>query len=327
MRSWGRLTTEREAKGPAVRVACVATEAFGLPLRLPDGLLTHALRPATVGDERPPTVVTVESEPFDPWVGGTVERVRERRDAGAVTWTVDVDPERGFRMQAAELVTMVISHDGRVVRCAPGSRAADSGWSALVPAQALPLAATLRHLEVLHASAVSVRGSALAFCASPGVGKSSLAAQLVLRGAGLLSDDAVAIDEDLVVHPATGALHLRQAELARLDQAARDQLGIRAATRLDGRVIGSVSPAAPAPLCAVCLLERAAAGPVIESIEAVDPTILLGSTFNLSVQSPARLLRHLDFCARVATQVPVLRLRITPDVDAAALAERVLACL
>jgi hypothetical protein len=189
------------------------------------------------------------------------------------------------------------------------------------------MAATLRHLEVLHASAVSVDGRALVFCATPGVGKSSLAAQLVLRGAGLLSDDAVAIDEHLVAHPSTGAVHLRAPELARLDQATRDQLGIGTATRFDGRAVGSVTPAEPAPLHAVCLLERAADGPAFEPVETVDPVILLGSTFNVSARSPERLLRHLDFCARIATDVRVFRIRISPGVDAAALADQALACL
>jgi hypothetical protein len=319
-------TSDRRRSG--AQSSNVAAEAFALPVRLPEGLLNEALRPATAGDPRPPTVVSVQAESIEPWDPGTAERVREERRDGRVIWSIDVDRDRGFRLDAAGLVTIVVTHDGLTVRCAPASRQRGDGggWSSLVTSQALPLAATLRHLEVMHASAVSVDGRALVFCAPAGVGKSSLAAALVLRGAGLLSDDAVAIDEDLVAHPSTGTVHLRAPELARLDAAARERLGIGVATRFDGRVLGTVAPAEPAPLGAVYLLERSADGPTVEAQPAVDPTVLLGSTFNLSVRSPQRRLRHLERCARIAAQVPIFRLRVTSGVDAVALAQEVLAC-
>jgi hypothetical protein len=309
-------------------VASIVTEAFGLPLELPPGLLAHELRPAKAGELRKPTVVTVEAGPIGEWDHPGVQRVREVLHQGRVAWSVDVDADRGFRMESTGDVTMLVTHDGLSIRCAPAESAGDGGWSALVTAQALPLAATLRQLEVFHASAVSIDGRAVLFCASQGGGKSSLAAQLVLRGAGLLSDDAVAIDGQLLVHPSTGALHLRPAELARLSQAARDELQIGSAKRLDGRTVGSVAPAGAAPLDSVCLLERSAeGGPTMELLEAVDPVLLLGSTFNLSVRSPERLLRHLEFCARIAAHARVFRMRITLGIDAVALAEQVLECL
>jgi hypothetical protein len=272
-------------------------------------------------------VVTVEAGPVPTSDASRLERVRETYQDGRVVWSVDVDPEHGFVMHAADMATMVVAHDGLTLRCVPASPTADRGWAALVPAQALPLAATLRHLEVLHASAVTLNGRALVFCGRPGVGKSSLVAQLVLRGAGLLSDDAVAIDDSLVVHPSTGTIHLRPAELRRLSPAARIRLGIRAAMRFDGRAIGGVRPAGAAPLGAVYLLEQALDGPPVESTDSVDPALLLGSTFNLSVRSPDRLLRHLNLCARIAAGVRVFRIRVTPDVDAATLAGRVMTCL
>ena len=321
-----RVTTARDPTATEVQLPTIAAAAFGLHVRLPDGLLIDALRPATVGGRRPATVVTVEPNPIAIWQDGAVERVRETLHKGRVIWSVDVDRDRGFQLQAAGLATIVVAHDGLAVRCAPARRSAGARWSGLVPAQALPLAATLRHLEVLHASAVTLDGGALVFCGEPGVGKSSLAAQLVLHGAGLLSDDAVAVDGDLVAHPSTGSVHLRPAELARLDMAARDRLGIGTATRFDGRAVGSVPPAAAAPLAAVYLLERAIDGPTLESVETVNPAALLGSTFNLSVRSPERLLRHLELCARIATGVPLFRIRVTPGVDTVMLAEQVLAC-
>ena len=307
-------------------MSTVAASAFGLPVRLPEGLLPEALRPATAGDRRAPTVVSIEEDGILRRSPDTAERVREQRHDGRVIWSIDVDPEHGFLMDAPDFATILVRHDGLTIRCAPAVVGGDNAWASLVTTQALPLAATLRHHEVLHAGAVAVDDRALIFCAGPGTGKSSLVAQLVLSGAALLSDDAVAIDGDLVAHPSTGAVCLRPAELAQVGEAARGRLGIGTATRLDGRAIGSVPPGAPAPLGGVYLLERAPKGRTIEAVEAVEPARLLGSTFAVSMRSPERLLRHLDLCSRIAALVPVFRVRITPDIDAAALAERVLAC-
>ncbi len=318
------MTRTREHRAEAVRDPGAPAEAFGLRVELPEDLLSDPLRPAPVGDPRPATVVSVERETIPEW--SRAERVREARSDGRIVWSVDADPERGFLMQAHDLATMLVSPDGLSVRCAPSRACTDGGWSTLVPAQALPLAATLRGLEMLHASAVSIDGRALLFCAQQGTGKSSLAAQLVLRGAGLLGDDAVAIDDDRVAHPSTGAVHLRSTELARLDDADRNALGIAKAVRFDGRAVGGVSPAPAAPIEAIYLLEHSTATPAIEALHAVDPKQLLAATFNLSVRTPDRLLRHLDFCAELARLVPVFRLRIGPGVDSSSLAQEVLRC-
>jgi hypothetical protein len=302
-------------------------EAFGIPVELPDLLLNHALRPARAGDGRTATVVTLADEDLGEEWGEGAERVREERAGGRVVWSVDVHPKHGFRLEASDRVTMLVTFDGLSIRCAPKGPVCDRGWAALIPAQALPLAATLRGLEVLHASAVNIGDRSLAFCGPAGVGKSSLATQLILRGAGLLTDDALAIDDALTAHPATGAVHVRPAELALLSSGDRARLGITTATRFDGRALGTLPPAAAAPLKAVFLLERATQGAVIESLDAIPPQTLLGLTFNLSVQTPDRLTRHLDFCARLAHEIPAYRVCITPESSRAELTDQVLKCL
>ena len=115
-------------------MASVATEAFGLPLELPPGLLDHALRPAKADELRAPTVVSVAADPIGEWDPGTVERVREVRHQDRIVWSVDADPGRGFRMESAGHVTMVVSEDGLSIRCAPAGGGSDSGWPALVTA-------------------------------------------------------------------------------------------------------------------------------------------------------------------------------------------------
>ena len=59
----------------------------------------------------------------------------------------------------------------------------------------------------------------------------------------------------------------------------------------------------------------------MERIDAVDPFALLGSTFNLSVRTPERLIRHLDLAASLAATGRIYRLRVQPGIDATQLAD------
>jgi hypothetical protein len=78
-----------------------------------------------------------------------------------------------------------------VVEPAAGVEPAELG------AQARSLLGTLLHQRdrlVLHASAVAIGGSAVAFIGYPGCGKSSLALALYERGHDLLTDDVLSLD-------------------------------------------------------------------------------------------------------------------------------------
>ncbi len=82
--------------------------------------------------------------------------------------------------------------------------------------------------------------------------------------------------------------------------------------------------ASPAPFGELFLLERSTHGPPVERIEAVDPFALLASTFNLSVRTPERLVRHLDLAAALAATGRIHRLRVQPGMNATQLADTVL---
>jgi hypothetical protein len=255
------------------------------------------------------------------------ERVRELREGELVVLTVDLALPAGYLLQAPGIGRILIAPDGGELICDPAPDSSE--WVTLLPAQALPLAATLRGFEVLHAAGVVLGGRAVLLAGEPGAGKSSLAAALLRQGAGLLSDDAVALEQRgaaLIAHPGVGLLHLRPAEHRRLSLRERGALGTETEFLDRRRYLPETSPS-PVPFGELLLLERATPGVPLERIEAVDPFALLASTFNLSVRTPERLARHLDVTVALAATERIYRLRVQPGTDATQLAEIVSAQL
>jgi hypothetical protein len=254
------------------------------------------------------------------------ESVRELRDGDRVLLSVELAPSAGYLVHAPGFARILVSPDGTEVLCDPEPKSSE--WCTLLSAQALPLAATLRGLEVLHASAVlmgdgALGGGAVLFAGPQGAGKSSLAAALLRGGATLLSDDTVALesrDGALLAHPGATLLHLRADEHERLSTEERALLGPSAAV-LGKQRYNPSAIASAAPFGGLFLLERSEHGVSLEQIDAVDPFALLASTFNLSVRTPERLTRHLDLAATLAATGRIYRLRVQPGIDATQLAD------
>jgi hypothetical protein len=284
-----------------------------------------ASEPLAGAAQGPPTRVRLDPEELARlWGRGerVATRTGELREGGEVVLTVGFAPSVGYLMKAPGFARILVTADGMDVICAPES--GSPAWTVLLCAQALPLAATLRGLEVLHASGVVMGGSAALFTGPPGAGKSSLAGALLRRGGTLLGDDTVALglrDGRLVAHPGAALLYLRADEHERLSAAEREALGPSSAVQ--GKLRYSPAPVSGAvPFGALFLLERSP-GAAVERVERVDPIALLASTFNLSVRTPERLTRHLDLALALARSERVYRLRIQPGVDAGQLAQTV----
>jgi hypothetical protein len=299
--------------------------AFGLALRIDPRISIPELGwcPNTVPAEPPSRVRLDPEELRRRWdaLATTPERVREIHYGETMLRSVDVAEPAGYLLWARDFGSVLISPDGVELLCEPDP--ANEDWAGIVSAQALPLAATLRGLEVLHASGVVLDGRAVLVTGPPGAGKSSLAAALVRAGGQLLSDDAVALalsDGRLIAHSGSMALQLRTAEHERLSAEDRAALG-RPAGSIDGkhRYVSAGAPTA-APLGGVFLLERSAEEPAVERLGAVDPFELIASTFNLSVRTPERLRRQLDVVSAIASGGLAHRLRVQPGVDASRLA-------
>ncbi len=192
--------------------------------------------------------------------------------------------------------------------------------------QVLPLVSALHGLEVLHASAVAIDGRACAFSGVPGAGKSTLAINLGLGGAELLSDDVIALRVQggrVIAEPGSALVNLREEQAEQLEDLGPNKLG---------EVVGESNKvhlradrlAPPTALGALYLLEPAPAGSAttIERIDPVDPRDLLTATFVPYVSFAERVIAQLEIAALIERSVPVFQVQID-QAGALALAERV----
>src|SRR5689334_4340415 len=128
------------------------------------------------------------------WPADGVERVLEEHfDDGPAARTIDMHPDAGYRLYARHFGLARISPSGDEVVCAPPDDEPWS-WQRFLVGRILPWAAVLRGHEVFHASAVVLRDRVVAFVGETGMGKTSLAVQLVARGLGFFTDDVLALE-------------------------------------------------------------------------------------------------------------------------------------
>jgi hypothetical protein len=262
------------------------------------------------------------------WRAAHPHTLLERRLVdGRVGLSVERDEEIGFRVWAPRHGCYLVTPDGRRVIAAPPAGPAWR-WERLVLAQVLPLAAVLRGMDVLHASAVALGGRAVAFMGRSAAGKTTLAGRIVAHGARLVTDDVLAVD-----HSGTAVRAHRGGAVARIAPGE-----LRTMTPDERRVLGAVHrggekwqvmPAlAPAnlPLGLTYHLVRPAAveGTEIVAIHPYDPALLLGNAFLPYLTDPGRLRRQLEVCAAIADTTPLYQVRVGPRTASADVAEAVL---
>jgi hypothetical protein len=168
----------------------------------------------------------------------------------------------------------------------------------------LPMVLHTRGLQVLHASAVRGPRGVLAFCATSGTGKSTVAYGLSRRaGYSLWADDAAAFDTarpGVQALPLPFSLHLRPSSLA--------YFGDKTAS------VAAVTAAEPAPLTAVFVLERAADPLVAVAHAARLPaadgfTAVLQHAYCFDLETRRRRRETAEQYLELTARVPVCRLR------------------
>jgi hypothetical protein len=252
----------------------------------------------------------------------TAELISDQRQPdGEVNFRIEADPEAGYLIWGPSYGASMLSADGRRLRGALCSGGIDA-WQRLLIAQALPFAAVLQGLEVLHASAVVAEQGAVAFLGPSGAGKTSLALALCRRGASFLADDVLALEaaqDTLVGHPGAAVAGVERTEADSMLGAGHLQQRDVLAVNTRERIVQIPQAAAPAPLQALFFLDRRPDGPARPRFEpAADAQMLLAATFNLVLAAPERLRALLDVCA-LACLRRVERIVTGPGVDAAEL--------
>ena len=211
-----------------------------------------------------------------------------------------------------------LSSDGSDLRCAVAD-VDEPGWQRLFLDTILWSCSLLRGFELLHASAVAWPHGAVAFASTTGGGKTSLAAELLRRGAELLCDDVLAltrVDGRLGGHAGPPVMNLPL-------QGPRE-IG-RELARFPGERWIAVEHAArePRPLEAICLLERRrGVGLAIERLDST-PLDLLPHAFAFRGASQRGAAHRFEVLSEVATEVPVYRVSAHVDVSPGELADLV----
>ncbi len=116
-------------------------------------------------------------------------------------WLTFADARDGYLLTFGDVCQFHVSTDAARVQVRPLATTAPATARHLLINQVLPLVLSRRGRLVLHASAISYRGSVVAFVGRSGSGKSTLAAACATAGASVVTDDC------LVLRPVGGEWH------------------------------------------------------------------------------------------------------------------------
>jgi hypothetical protein len=227
---------------------------------------------------------------------------------GKSRFTVDRSA-RHYRLWFDGFGRYLVATDGTAVGCENGTVSRQHRERFLF-AQALPLAAVLQGLELLHASAVSAHDGVAAFVGASGAGKTTLASRLVLRGAGFVADDVLALEagsDGPICHPGPPFMAIPSDDRGLIDTG----------DGLLGAAIGAsdklhASPPAVGegmPLRTIFYMEPATRLGIVP-VDGGDTRQLLASGFVPYLVTPARLDRHLEIAQLVTNHVRRYRLQI-----------------
>lgn len=115
-------------------------------------------------------------------------------------WALFYRSPAGFLVRFPDYADFVVDPTGQAVSCHPCEDLTPATRDHIFLNQVMPLVRGLRGEAVFHASAVDLLGAATAFLAASGLGKSTLAAALSIRGHPILTDDALVVRRDGANH-------------------------------------------------------------------------------------------------------------------------------
>lgn len=263
-----------------------------------------------------------EPEVAPTWNPGEGQIVWRTRLQDGVTFEVQVGGSGDHHFTYGERATYHLSPDGTHLLCRTRAPTMPD-WKRVLLDTVLFSIALIMGSEALHASAIERGGAVLAIASASGGGKTSLAAEFLLRGCSLFADDIVVLRKErgeIIANPGPPLMNLPDGLVRTLGEHARTLARFPA----EREHWALVSPAArrPAPLSAVCLLERGRKEAT--SLTTVEPhplTLLPHAVFypHLRQRSEGRFSLHAD----LADKIPVHRVQTNLATSASMIADRI----
>ena len=178
-----------------------------------------------------------------------------------------------------------------------------------------------RGLLTLHASATSIDGTAVAFMADKGRGKSTMAAAMVAHGHRLVADDITAVKSDAtgpIVSPGYPFLKLWNDAAAAVGENPTALLEIFPDIQKRGMRARHELSTETLPLGCIYVLDQGEV-PEIVPLRAQEALIeVIRNTYGRRLAQTVRRASHLHQCADVVNAVPIRLLRRPPSLEALA---------
>jgi hypothetical protein len=301
------LIVQPEALAPTVTGTPHRLEAFGLAVDS-DWPLPGS-RPAAPGalGGVPTRVRRLSPESFLAEWGKPSEPIFQPKYPDGRTRVVITRSESHYLLWFDVYGRFIVRIDGSEVACEADAPRAPQ--ERILFAQLLPLAAVLRGFEVLHGSAVVVGSGVAVFMGPAGIGKTTLASRLVLRGAELVTDDVLALErteDGPIAHPGPPMMVVSPEDGIPSNAGRRlgSSLGQTDKIHVSVPTVGRALP-----LTALHYLEPGESF-AVTALEGPDVRQLLGSVFVPYLTTPGRLQRHLDMAQLLGDTVSQFRLQI-----------------
>jgi hypothetical protein len=255
----------------------------------------------------------------------------EKEDQGFGYWVAEDERDSDrWTLRYAEICDFALDRRRRTITVHRDPQADPEMVPILLEGAVLAHALTADGLLALHASAIEVRGRALAIVGPSGAGKSTLAALLCAAGAHLVADDTLRVDASdtgAVCFPGTRGLRLRPQAASLGEMVEGASVGMTADGRTAVHPVRSVE--VPLELAAVLIPmpSRAAKRLRVSRLGAMEGLQeLLRYPRLTSWQASGPIAKLFELTAEVAAGLPVYRATVPWGPPfAASLAERLLA--
>ena len=227
--------------------------------------------------------------------------------------------EEGFRLRFAHSAVFDVNPVTRLIRVRRDPGTPTRTLRHIFLNQVLPLLAASGERLVLHASAVTGPGGAIAFVGPGGLGKSTLAGAMTRQGHRLLTDDALVLDRrgaGFTVRPTFPELRLWPDSAGALSADGRLRSSRTAHYTTKRRIAepgDAPFDARPRPLARICVLERVGKGASPIQFEPLSPRdavmALVRCAFVLDTGDRALMRGTFEQLTALAKAVPVVQLR------------------